>query len=435
MRQRFPAFAISALVLLALAGFGWGFAEKQKLAAQDFDQRRLVLLDAENERLRDAVTAQQKASEQAENVAIRAQIEKTTATLRHLEFLKPVTYAVLTRAGIRNVLEEKLSQQYSNEEFKNAGIGLAALGLLPPDYPLKEKFIELLGEQVAAFYDQHQHKLFMFEDATLANAQNRIVLAHELTHALQDQHFGLLKLPLEIKTDDDRAFAASALIEGDATLLMSQYMMANISLSGLRDNLHGALSQNMRKLQEAPRYLREMLVFPYLRGQEFCNALYARGGWDAVSACYKNPPSSTSQILHIDQYLAEPHVEPISVQWPAISANGEKPLADNVLGEMGTRILLSEWIDPQKAESAADGWRGDRYLVFDHGDALVWKTVWADAQKAREFKEALASARHARDVANGAKTITWDIVSHAENEVVLIEAKDEKWKQLLKQKF
>ena len=113
---------------------------------------------------------------------------------------------------------------------------MAAVGLLPEGFPLRQKYIDLLGEQVAAFYDQHAHKLFMYEDASLENAQNRVVLAHELTHALQDQHFGLKRLPLEIKTNDDRAAAASALVEGDATLVMSEYMLKNMSKQMLKDS-------------------------------------------------------------------------------------------------------------------------------------------------------------------------------------------------------
>src|SRR5205823_8832515 len=185
-----------------------------------------------------------------------AEIERVTSEIRQLPFKQPVTYDVLTRAGIQKVIEGKLTEQFSDEEIKNMATGLAALGLLPRDYPLKQKYIELLGEQVAAFYDQHQHKLFMFEDASLASAQNRVVLAHELTHALQDQNFGLLKLPLEIKTNDDRALAASALIEGDATLLMTQYMLKHLSLGALRDMLAGSLVQNSEQLRTAPRYLR-----------------------------------------------------------------------------------------------------------------------------------------------------------------------------------
>jgi hypothetical protein len=116
-----------------------------------------------------------------------------------------VDYKVLNRKEIKQTISGKLAEVFSEQEFKNMTEAMAAIGLLPPGYPLREKYIDLLGEQVAAFYDQHTHKLFMYQDATLDNAQNRVILAHELTHALQDQHFGLKRMPLEIKNNDDRA--------------------------------------------------------------------------------------------------------------------------------------------------------------------------------------------------------------------------------------
>src|ERR1700678_967258 len=153
--------------------------------------------------------------------------------------------------------------------------GLSAFGLLPPSFPLKQTYIDLLGEQIGAFYDQHQHKLFMFRDASLENAQNRVILAHELTHALQDQNCGLLKLPLEIKNNDDQAEAASALVEGDATLVMSQYMAQDLTWKTLTDTVTYTISQRMVQIRKAPHYLREMLVFPYIQGQQFCAAVFA----------------------------------------------------------------------------------------------------------------------------------------------------------------
>src|ERR1041385_1525451 len=181
--------AISFFSLAALAGFGWGLTRQRQLT---FQTHRLALLQAENERLRAVVAAQTKNS--PASIAQRQAIEKAVAEIRRLDFLHPVDYNVLSRQGIKQTVEQKLAEQFSDEEFANLATGYAALGLLPRQYPLKQKYIDLLGEQVAAFYDQHSHKLFMFEDATLDNAQNCVVLAHELTHALQDQHFGLGKL-------------------------------------------------------------------------------------------------------------------------------------------------------------------------------------------------------------------------------------------------
>jgi len=188
-------FLLSPMALLlaavAIAAGTWGLAEQRRLAALGFDQRKLALLQEENERLRAAVAQNEKSKNQASELAQRNAIEKAVVQIRGLDFIRPVEYAVLSRAGIRKTLQQKLAETFSDADFENMTAGLETLGVLPAHYPLKQKYIDLLTEQVAAFYDQHQHKLFMFENASLTSSQNRVVLAHELTHALQDEHFGL----------------------------------------------------------------------------------------------------------------------------------------------------------------------------------------------------------------------------------------------------
>lgn len=348
-------------------------------------ERRLGVLQDDNERLRGLVEQGQRAQKLETDKLHRETIEKAVAQIRGLNFKQPVDYNVLSRDEIKAVISKKLSEVYSEQEFRNIGAVFERFGLLPEGYPLRESYIDLLGEQIAAFYDQHQHKLFMFEDASLENSQNRVVLAHELAHALQDQHFSLRKLPLEIKNNDDRAIAASALVEGDATLVMSEFMLKNLTLGTLKDTVSASLSQNMEQLQKAPRFLRESLVFPYLRGQEFCTALFVRGGYDAISQAYAQPPSSSAQILHPEKFLADPREEPLPVQWTDIRIDGEAPTLDNVLGEFGARLLIAEYCDDLTAEKAAAGWRGDRYLAFGTGEALVWKTLWSSPEEAAEF--------------------------------------------------
>ena len=384
MSSRASWLAALLFACIAAGAGAWGYRQH---ANSDFQQRRIALLEEDNTRLHALVGEQEKSISSASDSGRRKSIEEAVAGIRGLKFLHPVTYNVVTRAGIRKVLEEKLTNQYSDQDFKNYAAGMEALGLLEPGYPLKEKYIALLGEQVAAFYDQHQHHLFMFEDASLDDIQNRIVLAHELTHALQDQNFGLLKMPLEIKNNDDLALATSALIEGDATLVMNDYSLQNFKLKDLHKSLAGLLTQNMKQFQDAPRILRDSMTFPYVRGMEFCDALRDEGGYEAVSAAYKEPPASTSQILHPEKFFA--HEQPVRVEWPDTSVNGQKPVEDNVLGEFGTRILLSQWLDDKTGIEASQGWRGDRYLAFDNGRALVWKTLWADDAHAQKFYDAL----------------------------------------------
>ncbi len=291
---------------------------------------RIALLSEENEPLRKIVQEHERATQLARDQQIREQIEREVESIRGLKFKEPVDYNILSRAEIKQVISGKLGEVYSEEEFAQMGAALSRLGLLPDAYPLRQAYVDLMGEQIAAFYDQHAHKLFMFEDAPLANEQNRIVLAHELTHALQDQHFGLKKLPLEIKTNDDRAMAASALVEGDATLVMTEYMLRNISLRSLKDSVTTSLAQDTVQLQKAPRFLREMLVFPYLRGQEFCSAIHLQGGYEALSAAYANPPTSSAQILDASKYLGAVEA-PLTIDWAETSVNGAAPTVDNVV--------------------------------------------------------------------------------------------------------
>ncbi len=412
-----------------------------KFSGGSFSPEAARQLAAENDRLRAVLGGRDRAQALAANKTIREEIERQVAAIRGLEFKTPVDYQVLNRKEIKQTMAGKLAEVFSEQEFKDMTEAMAAVGLLPSGYPLREKYIDLLGEQVAAFYDQHAHKLFMYEDASLDNAQNRVVLAHELTHALQDQHFGLKRLPLEIKNNDDRAAAASALVEGEATLVMSEFMLKNMSKQMLKDSVVSSFTQNMKQLETAPRYLREMLVFPYLRGQEFCAMLFGAGDYEGVSKAYAQPPSSTAQILHPQKFLANPREEPIAISWPETQVKGEKPVADNCVGEMGIRILFTEWLDATTAERAAAGWRGDRYLYFPAGQALLWKTVWASAQEATEFFEAekqLLEKRHTpksprstdRNYAADVPRVLRLRQTEA-HEVILIDAANPDWAQAL----
>ena len=429
--SRSVSVAISLLAGVALGAGGMWKIERAGTLDLARQAKRAAMLAEENARLHGLVEASEKGKALAANKAQREEVERQVVAIRGLTFKTPVDYNVLTRQQIKATIAGKLAEVFSEQEFADMTAALAVLGLLPEGFPLRQKYIDLLGEQVAAFYDQHQHKLFMYEDASLENSQNRVVLAHELTHALQDQHFGLKRLPLEIKTNDDMAAAASALVEGEATLVMSEYMMKNLSLKALKDNVAASITQNMSELASAPRYLREMLVFPYLRGQEFCSSLYGGGGYKAVSAAYEKPPTSTAQILHPEKFFREPREEPIAIEWADVTVNGKKPSADNVLGEMGTRIQIAQFTDDRTGEDAANGWRGDRYVCYESGKGLAWKSVWASEADAADFTAAQMKVIAARKERAGRRIE----VKQTGMTVLLIDAADEAWFGALAERF
>ena len=169
--------------------------------------------------------------------------------------------------------------------------------------------------------------------------------------------------------------------------------------------------------------------------------LFGTGEYSAVSKAYDRPPSSTAQILHPEKFLAQPREEPVEIVWPEVVVKGEKPIADNVVGEMAMRILFAEWLDAGTGEKAAAGWRGDRYLYYRGGQALVWKTVWASAAEAAEFFAAerlLLEKRHALKEArstersyeaDGPRVIR--LRQTEANEVILIDAATAEWADAL----
>jgi hypothetical protein len=347
----------------------------------------ITRLTEANERLREIYRKAEHERAAAFNITRRGEIERAVEEIRGLKFKHPVEYSVLGRKDIKSALTKRMNAVFSDDEFAEQANALFRLGLLPEKYPLKERLIALLGEQVAAFYDQHEHRLYMYDDATLENSMNQMILAHELMHAMQDQHVSLKTLPLEEKRNDDRAIGAGSLIEGEATLLMSDFMMRNPSGRMVLDNLTAMFVQNMDELAKAPRMLRESLIFPYQEGLNFCLAGFQRRGWGAMDEAYKRPPRSSTQVLHPEKFYGKAE-EPTEITWADTKFQSKPAQWDNVLGELGIRILFADWHNQEVANVAAAGWRGDRYLSFESADSLVWKTAWANQGDAAEFFQA-----------------------------------------------
>jgi hypothetical protein len=442
---RFTGLAIFLLLIVAAFASLVAWHEKQQLDANATELHKLSILTAENDALREALTTSQNDAADAKDEQRRTGIEQTVSQIRELPFKHPVEFEMLDRSKIKDVVADKLGAQYSHQEMANVSTALTAFGLLPPNYPLEDEYIALLGEQIGAFYDQHQHKLFMFQGSSLENSQNRVILAHELTHALQDQNFGLLKLPLEIKTNDDLAETISAVVEGDATLVMEIYMQRDISMKTFTDMVTYSVTQRMEEIRKAPKFLREMMVFPYIKGQQFCQAVYLRGGFAALTKVYADPPVSTAQIMHPEKYFPETRENPIQIDFPSLDFNGQQPLANNVMGEMGCSILFAQWMDSGTAGDTAAGWRGDRYLVFDHGDTLVWKTAWSTPDATDAARAAMQTMCEARfkmnftpdglDSAGKAPGRVVRIVPAGTNQIVFILTTNEESAGVLEKQF
>ena len=346
-----------------------------------------------------AVSARQQgasaaATSTARNAAIVATTQavlKETSELRELPILRPVKSGAQTRTEIERMVIRNLDEQTTPGEMHATELSLKKLGLVPADFQYRSFVVKLLTEQVAGYYDPKAQQFYLADWIELEG--QKPVMAHELTHALQDQHFNLRRFEHWPQGDSDAELAAHALIEGDATLAMTLYMAKNplVALAFIRSV--GSTNTSSEQFQRAPRALRESLVFPYQEGSEWATQVYKRGGWAMVSEAFTKLPQSTEQILHPDKYFA--HEAPVKIAMPDVRAllgSNWKRLDYDVNGEWSYYLILDEFLKaPAESRRAAAGWAGDRYAVYEAKPGeifLAQMTAWDTDNDAKEFFDA-----------------------------------------------
>jgi hypothetical protein len=247
-------------------------------------------------------------------VAATTEVLKETSELRELRILRPVKSGAQSRTEIERMLIRNLNEQMTAAEMHAMEVSLRKFGLAAKDFEYRPFIIKLLTEQVAGYYDPRVQEFHLADWLELES--QKPVMAHELTHALQDQHFNLRRFEKWPHGDSDAELAAHALIEGDATLAMTIYMAKNplVALAFSRSLSTGVATE---QFNQAPRAMRESLIFPYLNGMEWATQVYKRGGWTMVSDAFTRLPLSTEQILHPEKYFT--YEPPTKVVLPDVS--------------------------------------------------------------------------------------------------------------------
>ena len=291
--------------------------------------------------------------------------------LRELEFREPVEPRFLSPEEISSRVRELFLEEYTVAAGDEESRILAALGAVPAGTDLRTLRADLLGSQVAGFYDPRTGELVVRQAGAELTVNDRVVLAHELDHALTDQALDL-PLPEDLRAGrEDADLAVTALVEGDATMLMQRYA-ASLSLEEQLGGLDPAsildAVQAQADLAELPPYLQAELRFPYEAGLSFACHLYAEGGWDAVDAAYADPPESSVEILFPDRAPAAP--APVNV--PGLLL---EPWERTTTRQLGAAQLL--WLleapggDPSKgledAMAAAGDWAGGALELWRRG--------------------------------------------------------------------
>jgi hypothetical protein len=360
--------------------------------------------------------------------------EQLVPELRGRKFLEAVKPQLMTRDELKKHMAKLVAEDYSDDELHEADSMLKAFRLAPPDLDLKATMTALLTEEVGGFYnpkdkamvlireggDEPKKKKGLFErifggEEEFDKDSTKITLAHEMTHALQDQHFDLQALDRAVEHDDDMALALTSLVEGEATLVMFAEMLRGDgepkeALKFPPERMDAAFSvlraltpfASGKTFQKAPLLLRESLIFPYHKGTVFLLHLTNHSEWKLVDQAFRTPPVSTEQILHPEKFYEKAKLdEPMVIELPSFRetlGKDWKQVSSNVLGEFQATILLADapGASTHKAQVAAAGWDGDQFAVFEN-DAkqlgLVWLSTWDSRKDAEEFAAAYADRR------------------------------------------
>ena len=305
--------------------------------------------------------------------------------IRDLEFKQLPPVRTVTPEETRKEALAILDEEYPPERRAADEKVLALLGLLPQGSDLRELAGTVFGEEVAGFYDDSKKEMALVEGAD-TGPTGEITLAHELTHALEDQHFDLVS---GAGLDDQRT-ARLALVEGTATVAMLDYSARHLTggVAGRRQLLSQlAFVELLESDSGLPPYVQRSLLFPYSAGARFVDAI---GTWGPANRALRGSgPVSTEQVLHPDKYRAGE--APLPVSSTGAPGPAWERVAHGTIGEFDTGELVRTSDSAVRARRAAEGWGGGRYDLWQKGDrsvlALAWR--WDTRRDAAEFAAAM----------------------------------------------
>jgi hypothetical protein len=318
-----------------------------------------------------------------------AQLEQTTEQVRHLMPLRSVAAAFLPNAQFNAVVQANMRKAETDAEVEIGRRELVLLGLLSPTADYHKILYQNVTSQVLGLYDYYAKKLYVRNESGKVFGVDRYAIAHEYTHALQDQHYNLKKLmPDESAVtyrNSDAEGAHHALIEGDAVNTQYLYISKAYTPQEIRD----LVNEPVPPVQPLPKALQRQFNFPYTAGLQFVQKLYKTGGMTGVDSAYHRLPNSTYEIMHPSAYLQ--HWRPINVALHAVSGFTDwQQVDDDVNGAFGIDIILWQNESKSLADHVTNAYRGDRYIFLENGaqDAMLLNSVWTSSKAAVAAKSA-----------------------------------------------
>ena len=328
----------------------------------------------------------------------------------------PIQRKIKRKLVDRDTVERDLTERLKNDEdsqrMEHAELVLKKFGFLPRDFHLRQFFISMMREQVAGYYNIKDQTVYLLD--WIEPAAQRAILAHELTHALQDQNFHLEKWnkapgdekdkkktwspenldPTQESIDDEQLVARVALLEGQGMAELLDYALAprgrNVNNSPIEvDALKRGMTEDKQSpiFNSAPRFLKESLVFPYREGLTFVQeVMFKRGREGAFAGTMANPPKTTREIMQPSTYLAQEKIPPLTLpKLQPILGSGYSGYDAGAMGEFDVSIFLAQFRDPDKrADNLYREWRGGTYFAVLRCDLAPCESSTKQQKKNQE---------------------------------------------------
>ena len=323
---------------------------------------------------------------------VRARLMQTAAETRGLDWQTAPGMIELTgwEYGTRT---KEMADALGGDELRSLSRLAAAGGLLPEGTDLATLAASFAAASAGASYSPLDKQVLLLADPHGKRPTSDALLAHELIHALQDQHFDLLAMLLARPYNFDREEALFAVVEGDAMDVQRRIEQGDAWTRRPLDDVARMEDERFNEYRREigalfPPLLTETFIFRYRDGVRFVEAARRKGGPRGVDELFRRPPISSEHVLHPEKYFANEQPREVSVNEPAFAAQGWTVGAATPLGEIGVRGLLLSVVSAKDAARAAAGWGGDRAYLFERADAaplFVWQTVWDNTADAEEF--------------------------------------------------
>lgn len=333
------------------------------------------------------------------------------SAIRGLKILRPVPCKIQDQSEVRQYLIDSIEKQIPTSRIIGEELSFKLLGFIPMNFDYLHGLVELYTSQLGGYYDPKAK--FYAMASWMPQIVQYPVAVHELTHALQDQHFNLGPLLDSANLTSDTQLAYSSLLEGDAMAVMLDHNNSKIGKGSLAqiDDISPIILQNVigaslsLNANSSPSTLELYLLFPYSSGLNFVHRLLKKDGYRAVDRAYRSPPRSSTEILHPEKYISRSFkslsrgTEPPSALLRSLDLENLKPIHTDTLGEFFISTLLSQFISTSAATTAAQGWTGDRVFLYQNKQKhqiAIWNTIWESDDIAKRFFQSFKKATEKR---------------------------------------